>query len=93
MAEEFGDGLTLAIHAIMCDRAGPNLRNDVAHGLADEEACDSAHALYAWWLVLQLVTQTYAAALDAAGGPAIADTGAEGLGAAAPQARSTQGTK
>lgn len=69
MAEEFGDGLTLAIHAVMCDRAGPNLRNDVAHGLADEEACESAHALYAWWLVLQLVVETCAAAMDAAGGP------------------------
>jgi hypothetical protein len=69
MAEEFGDGLTLAIHAIMCDRAGPNLRNDVAHGLADEDKCDSAHALYAWWLILQLVTETCAAAMDVGGGP------------------------
>jgi hypothetical protein len=69
MAEEFGDGLALAIHAVMCDRAGPNLRNDVAHGLADEEACESAHALYAWWLVLQLVTETCAAAMDAGGEP------------------------
>lgn len=69
MAEEFGDGLTLVIHAIMCDRAGPNLRNDVAHGLANEEACESVHALYAWWLILQLVTQTCASAIDAAGGP------------------------
>jgi hypothetical protein len=62
MAEEFGDGMKLAIHAIMCDRAGPNLRNDVAHGLVNEEACESAHALYAWWQVLQLVTETAAAA-------------------------------
>lgn len=61
MAEEFGDGLKLAIHAIMCDRAGPNLRNDVAHGLVNEEACESAHALYAWWMVLQLITETAAA--------------------------------
>ena len=67
MAEEFGAGLTLAIHAIMCDRAGSNLRNDVAHGLADEEVCNSAFALYAWWLVLQLVTETFAAAIEAAG--------------------------
>ena len=61
MAEEFGDGLKLAIHAIMCDRAGPNLRNDVAHGLMNEEACESAYALYAWWQILQLVTRTAAA--------------------------------
>lgn len=62
MAEQFGDGLKLAIHAIMCDRAGPNLRNDVAHGLVNEETCESPHALYAWWQVLQLVTETAAAA-------------------------------
>lgn len=42
----FGYGLTLAIHALMCDRAGPNLRNDVAHGLAAPEVFDSAAALY-----------------------------------------------
>jgi len=64
MVEEFGDGLKLAIQAVMCDRAGPNLRNNVAHGLMNEEACESAHALYAWWQVLQLVTETAAAAAD-----------------------------
>lgn len=67
MAGEFGDGLTLAVHAVMCDWAGPNLRNDVAHGLANEEACESAHALYAWWLILQLVTETCDAAIEAGG--------------------------
>ncbi len=65
MADEFGDGLTLAIHAIMCDRAGSNLRNDVAHGLADDELCSSPYALYAWWMVLQLVTETFAAMQEA----------------------------
>lgn len=64
MAEEFGEGLTLAINALMCDRAGPNLRNDVAHGLADEALCESVLALYAWWLVLQLVVETFASTLD-----------------------------
>jgi len=64
MGEEFGEGLTLAINALMCDRAGPNLRNDVAHGLADEALCESVLALYAWWLVLQLVVETFASTLD-----------------------------
>jgi hypothetical protein len=66
MVQEFGGGLTLAVHALMCDPAGPNLRNDVAHGLADEAVCESAHALYAWWLILQLVTETCVAAMEAA---------------------------
>lgn len=64
MIEEFGAGLTLAVHALMCDRAGSNLRNDVAHGLADEALCDSVLALYAWWLILQLVVETFASTLD-----------------------------
>lgn len=64
MVEEFGAGLTLAIHALMCDRAGSNLRNDVAHGLADEALCGSILAVYAWWLILQLVVETFASTLD-----------------------------
>lgn len=67
MELEFGYGLTLAIHALMCDKSGPNLRNEIAHGLAGSDLCDSPYALYAWWLILQLVTETYGAAIaDAA---------------------------
>lgn len=66
MEQEFGYGTTLAIHALMCDKSGPNLRNEVAHGLATQDLCESAHALYAWWLILQLVVETYAAAVAAA---------------------------
>jgi hypothetical protein len=62
MEDVFGYGLTLAIHALMCDRAGPNLRNDVAHGLAGPEVFESATALYTWWLILQLVVETCASA-------------------------------
>jgi len=64
MIEQFGEGLTLAIHALMCDRAGSNLRNDIAHGLADEAVCESTLALYTWWLILQLVTETFATTLE-----------------------------
>ena len=40
------------------------LRNDVAHGLADEALCNSVLALYAWWLILQLVVETFASTLE-----------------------------
>ena len=63
MERECGYGVTLAVHAIPCDKSGPNLRNEVAHGLATRDLCESAHALYAWWLVLQLVAKTCAAAI------------------------------
>lgn len=66
MELEFGYGTTLAIVALMCDKSGPNLRNDVAHGLATQDLCESAHALYAWWMILQLVAETSAAAVAVA---------------------------
>lgn len=75
-------GLTLAIHAIMRDKSGPNLRNEVAHGSASQELCESAHALYAWRLILQLVEETYAAAVVASGG---APEAAEHIATNAPQ--------
>jgi hypothetical protein len=34
----------------------------VAHVLADEALCSSPFALYAWWMVLQLIVETFAAA-------------------------------
>ncbi|GKV93342.1 DUF4209 domain-containing protein [Pectobacterium aroidearum] len=79
MAEEFGEGLTLAIRAIMCDQAGSNLRNDIAHGLADEELCSAPFALYAWWIVLQLVVETFAAAQEISASKTIHATANETL--------------
>ena len=51
----FGEDLTFEIKALFCDAYGPNLRNELAHGLLDDRACQSAYAIYAWWLCLKLV--------------------------------------
>ena len=51
----FGEDLSFEIKALLCDSFGPNLRNELAHGLIDYEACQSAYAIYAWWLGLKLV--------------------------------------
>ena len=51
----FGEDLCFEIKALFCDPAGPNLRNNVAHGLLDDNACRSLYAVYAWWLGLKLV--------------------------------------
>ena len=51
----FGEDLSFEIKALLCDSFGPNLRNEFAHGLIDYEACQSAYAIYAWWLGLKLV--------------------------------------
>ena len=55
----FGEDLTFEIKALFCDACGPNLRNELAHGLLDDEACQTAYAVYAWWLGLKLVFNTF----------------------------------
>lgn len=51
----FGENIAFEIKALFCDPFGANLRNELAHGLLDHEACYSVHSIYAWWLSLKLV--------------------------------------
>ena len=55
----FGENLSFEIKALFCDPVGANLRNELAHGLIDYEACYSPYAIYAWWLGLQLVFNVF----------------------------------
>lgn len=55
MKERFGEDLTFTIRSLMCKPLGPNLRNQVAHGLAGAALCSSGYGVYAWWLILALV--------------------------------------
>ena len=55
----FGDNLCFEIMTLYCDPFGPNLRNEFAHGLLDDEACQLVYTIYAWWLALKLVFNTY----------------------------------
>ncbi len=55
----FGEDLAFEISALFCDAFGPNLRNVLAHGLLEEDACQSTDAIYAWWLGLRLVFNTW----------------------------------
>ncbi|MDE2798468.1 MAG: DUF4209 domain-containing protein [Gemmatimonadota bacterium] len=64
-AEEiFGEDLSFEIKALFCDPFGPNLRNELAHGLLDDMAFYSLEAIYAWWFGLKLVCNTFWNALD-----------------------------
>ncbi|WP_116520134.1 DUF4209 domain-containing protein [Achromobacter insuavis] len=60
----FGGDLAYEIRAIFCDAFGPNLRNELAHGLLDENGCDSEFSIYAWWLLLRLVILSIAPLAD-----------------------------
>lgn len=55
----FGEDLSFELKALLCDAFGPNLRNELAHGLLDHEACHSTYAIYAWWFGLKLVFNTF----------------------------------
>ena len=55
----FGENLSFEIKALFCDPVGANLRNELAHGLIDYEACYSPYSIYAWWLGLQLVFNVF----------------------------------
>ena len=55
VTEVFGENLSFEIKALFCDSFGPNLRNNLAHGLIEEEECHSIYVIYAWWLGLKII--------------------------------------
>jgi hypothetical protein len=55
----FGVDLLFELDALFCNPFGPNLRNELAHGLLDEDGCNSHDAVYAWWLMLKLVLKAW----------------------------------
>lgn len=59
VATIFGDDLAFELKALFCDAFGPNLRNEVAHGLLDATNCQTAQTFYAWWLVLRITFNTF----------------------------------
>jgi Domain of unknown function (DUF4209) len=50
----FGEDIAFEMKALFCDAHGPNLRNEVAHGLLSFEAAQSLHVIYAWWFLLRV---------------------------------------
>ena len=55
----FGDDISYEIKALFCDQLGPNLRNNIAHGLLNDQQCYTIDAIYAWWLGLKLVYNSF----------------------------------
>ena len=55
----FGENLTYELKALFCDQLGPNLRNNVAHGLLDDLHSNSVDSVYAWWLALKLALSPF----------------------------------
>jgi hypothetical protein len=57
--EIFGPDLAFEIKALFCDAFGPNLRNELAHGLLTDNELFQPAYVYAWWLGLRLVFNTF----------------------------------
>ena len=54
-----GENLCFEIKTIFTDSRGFNLRNDIAHGLLDDEYAVTAGSVYAWHLTLRLIIKSY----------------------------------
>jgi len=50
----FGGNLVFVLRCLLCEQSGPNLRNDLAHGLLTDGQAWSAASVYAWWICLRL---------------------------------------
>ena len=55
----FGDDLAFELKALFCDAFGPNLRNELAHGLIGYDESQSVYSVYAWWLTLRIVINSF----------------------------------
>ena len=64
----FGEDLAFEIRALFCSHFGPNLRNELAHGLLDDDQAESAATIYAWWFVLLLVKRAWLSVQQARSG-------------------------
>lgn len=59
MVAVFGEDRTFSIRALMCVEPGPNLRNVIAHGLADSECFQGPHVRCVWWFILHMVIREF----------------------------------
>jgi len=55
----FGKNIAAEIRMLLCEGAGPNLRNNVAHGLLDDHSSHSPGAVYAWWFFLKITFASF----------------------------------
>jgi len=60
-----GPNLAFELRALLTEQSGPNLRNELAHGLMSDGGSWSAPSVYAWWLCLRMVMAPLAASIDA----------------------------
>lgn len=55
----FGEDVAFELRALLCGPIGPNLRNEIAHGLIGDAVFFSASSVYLWWFTLKLIFMPY----------------------------------
>lgn len=55
--EILGEDTLFELKALFTTPVGPNLRNEVAHGLLDDGTADSIPSVYAWWFILRMIVR------------------------------------
>lgn len=53
LKEIFGEDFIFDLRGLLVERFGANLRNDMAHGLIDNNSFYSVSTIYFWWLALR----------------------------------------
>ena len=48
------EDILFQLRCVLTDNRGPNLRNQLAHGMLDDGAFFSVDGVYVWWLILVL---------------------------------------
>ena len=56
----FGKDLGFEIKALLCEGTGPNLRNNVSHGLINIDSMQSEYSIYFWWLCYRMLYINFA---------------------------------
>ncbi|MGC0141820.1 DUF4209 domain-containing protein [Pseudactinotalea sp. Z1732] len=54
-----GENLAFELQSVLLEQVGPNLRNEIAHGLVTDAALWGAASVYTWWLCLHMVLAPY----------------------------------
>ena len=52
--QAFDANFAFEIKTLFCEKTGPNLRNNVAHGLLSDDRAESDFVIYAWWLAFKI---------------------------------------
>ncbi|MFT3872656.1 MAG: DUF4209 domain-containing protein [Nocardioides sp.] len=66
-----GPNLCFELRALLLEQVGPNLRNELAHGLVTDGVLWGAPSIYAWWLCLRMALAPFEFGEDPAGDPEV----------------------